>query len=159
MTVGRVGHDFFFKGRLIETSLGGPHFLWQRCSSLDMDTLSLCLGAWYQPQFGTRRSLGSGPGPDTSKQLAARDGYLTAVSQLTHVPAHAVVVAFLFLWECHLLLCCCNAQLLSWLVIICVPRATCDFVSRLGGWDTIFFFKGRLIETSLGGPHFCGSGA
>ena len=102
---------------------------------------SNCLGAWYQPQFGTRRSLGSGPGPDTSKQLAARDGYLTAVSQLTHVPAHAVVVAFLFLWECHLLLCCCNAQLLSWLVIICVPRVTCDFVSRLGGWDTIFFSK------------------
>ena len=29
-------------------------------------------------------------------------------------------------------------QLLSWLVI-CVPRVACDFVSRLGGWDTMFF--------------------
>ena len=47
-----------------------------------MDTLSLYLGTWCQPQFGTCRSLGSGPGPDTPKQLAARDGYLTAVSQL-----------------------------------------------------------------------------
>ena len=63
--------------------------MWQRCSSLDMDTFSLCLGAWYQALFDTRRSLSSGPGPDTSKQLAARDGYLTAVSQLKHVPALA----------------------------------------------------------------------
>ena len=49
-------------------------------------------------------------------------------------------------------------QLLSWLVI-CVPRVACDFVSRLGGWDAIFFFiKGRLIEPFLGGPLFCGCG-
>ena len=33
---------------------------------------------------------------------------------------------------------CCIVQLLSWLVI-CVPCVACDFVSRLGGWDTIFF--------------------
>ena len=39
--------------------------------------------------FDTRRSLSSGPGPDASKQLAARDGYLSAVSQLKSVPAHA----------------------------------------------------------------------
>ena len=133
-----MGHDFFLKGRLVEPVLGGPRFLWQRCLSLDMDTLSFCLGAWYQPQFGTRRSLGSGPGPDTSKQLAARDGYLMAVSQLMAYLHSPVVVAFLFLWECRLLLCCWIAQLLSWLVI-CVSRVACDFVSRLGGWDTIFF--------------------
>ena len=28
-------------------------------------------GAWYQPLLDTRRSSGSGPGPDTFKQLAA----------------------------------------------------------------------------------------
>ena len=82
------------------------------------------------------------------------DGCFTTMD----VPAHAVVVAFLFLWECRLLLCCCIAQLLSWLVI-CVSRVTCDFVSRMGGRDTNNLFKGRLIETSLGGLHFCGSGA
>ena len=119
--------------------------------------LSNCLGAWYQPLLDTRRSSGSGPGPDTFKQLAARDGYLTCFTTMD-VPAHAVVVAFLFLWECRLLLCCCIAQLLSWLVI-CVSRVTCDFVSRMGGRDTNNLFKGRLIETSLGGLHFCGSGA
>ena len=48
-------------------------------------------------------------------------------------------------------------QLLSWLVI-CVPRVTCDFGSRLGGCDTISF-KGRLIGPVLGGPLFCGCGA
>ena len=39
--------------------------------------------------FDTRQTLSSGPGPDASKQLAVRDGYLTAVSQLKHVPGHA----------------------------------------------------------------------
>ena len=68
-----------------------------------------------------------------------------------------VFVAFLFLWECRLLLCCCIVQLISWLVI-CVFRVACDFVSRLGGWDTYFFIE-RLVETFLGGPHFSGSGA
>ena len=35
------------------------------------------------------------------------------------------------------------------------PRVACDFVSRLGGWDTIFFlFRERLVETFLGGPRF-----
>ena len=54
---------------------------------------------------------------------------------------------------------CCIVQLLSWLVI-CVPRVTCDVVSRLGGCNTFsFFFKGRLIEPVLGGPLFCGCGA
>ena len=39
------------------------------------------------------------------------------------------------------------------------PRVACDFVSRLGGWDTIFLFIERLVETFLGGPRFRGSGA
>ena len=46
--------------------------MWQRCSEPRHGNLYNCLGAWYQPQFGTRRFLGSGPGPDTSKQMAAR---------------------------------------------------------------------------------------
>ena len=74
------------------------------------------------------------------------------------VPAHAVVVAFLFLWECRFLLCCWIAQLLMWLVI-CGSRVSCDFSSRLGGRDTNIFSKGRLLENSLGGLHFCASGA
>jgi len=65
----------------------------------------------------------------------------------------SVFVAFLFLWECRLLLCCWFAQLLRWLVI-CVSRVACDFVSRLGGWDTYFFLKDRLVEPVLGGPRF-----
>ena len=59
-----------------------------------------------------------------------------------------VFVAFLFLWECRLLLCCCIVQLISWLVI-CVFRVACDFVSRLGGWDTIFFSKNGWLKPSL----------
>ena len=47
---------------------------------------------------------------------------------------------------------------LRWLVI-CVFRVACDFVSRLGGWDTYFFLKERLVETFLGGPRFRGCGA
>ena len=66
------------------------------------------------------------------------DGCFTTMD----VPAHAVVVAFLFLWECRFLLCCWIAQLLMWLVI-CVSRVSCDFVSRLGGRDTNIFSKGR----------------
>jgi hypothetical protein len=64
-----------------------------------------------------------------------------------------VDVAFLFLWECRLLLCC-IVQLLSWLVI-CVPRVTCDFVSRLGGRDTILFVsKNGWLKASLEVPVF-----
>ena len=59
-----------------------------------------------------------------------------------------VFVAFLFLWECRLLLCCCIVQLISWLVI-CVFRVACDFVSRLGGWDTYFFSKNGWLKPSL----------
>ena len=79
------GTRIFFKGRLIETNLGGPHFCGSGApaSTWIPFQLSWCMGT--QPQFGTRRSLGSGPGPDASKQLAARDGYLTAVSQLEWV--------------------------------------------------------------------------
>ena len=47
----------------------------------------------------TRQTLSSGPGPDASKQLAARDGYLSAVSQLSQYLHKPVDVAFLFFWE------------------------------------------------------------
>ena len=39
------------------------------------------------------------------------------------------------------------------------PRVACDFVSRLGGWDTFFVFKERLVETFLGGPRPVVAGA
>ena len=84
-----MGHDFFFKGRLIETNLGGPHFCGSGAPASTWIPFQLSWRMGTQPQFGTRRSLGSGPGPDASKQLAARDGYLSAVSQLKSVPAHA----------------------------------------------------------------------
>ena len=104
--------------------------------------------------FDTRQTLSSSPGPDGSKQLAARDGYLSAVSQLKSVPAHAgrrCIPLSLGMSPPLSLLYCSTSK---WLVI-CVSRVTCDFVSRLGGWDTNFVFKGRLIEPVLGGPHFC----
>ena len=82
---------FFLKGRLIEPFLGGPLF-WLRCSSRRHGYLvPLSSAHGTRLWFDTRRSLSSGPGPDASKQLAVRDGYLTAVSQLKHVPAHAVI--------------------------------------------------------------------
>ena len=40
--------------------------------------------------FDTRQTLSSGPGPDASKQLAARDGYLSAVSQLKSISMNFV---------------------------------------------------------------------
>ena len=60
----------------------------------------------------------------------------------------SVFVTFLFLWECCLLLCCWLAQLLRWLVI-CVFSVACDFVSRLGGRDTICFSKDGWLKPSL----------
>ena len=85
-----MGHDIFFKGRLIEPVLGGPRFLWLRCLSRRHGYL-IPLSWRMVPGslFDTRQTLSSGPGPDASKQLAARDGYLSAVSQLKSVPAHA----------------------------------------------------------------------
>ena len=47
-----------------------------------------------------------------------------------------------------MLLCCWLVQLISWLVI-CVSRVACDFVSRLGGWDTYFFSKNGWLKPSL----------
>ena len=38
--------------------------------------------------------------------------------------------------------------LTSWLGTSCVPRVACDFVSRLGGWDTMFF-KDDWLKSSL----------
>ena len=133
---------FFFKGRLIEPVLGGPRFcLWLRCLSRRHGYLvPLSSAHGTRLWFDTRRSLSSGPGPDASKQLAVRDGNLMPITQPLAYLYTSVFVAFLFLWECRLLLCCCIAQLLSWLVI-CVSRVTCDFVSRLGGWDTNFCSK------------------
>ena len=62
--------------------------MWQRCLSLDMDTIPSVLA--HAGGLSTAHVVeGSGPGPDASKQLAARDGYLSAVSQLKSVPAHA----------------------------------------------------------------------
>ena len=51
--------------------------MWLRCSSLDMDTIPSVLAHGV----GLSTALvveGSGPGPDASKQSAARDGDLSA---------------------------------------------------------------------------------
>ena len=96
---------FFFKGRLIEPVLGGPRFFvaavlksstWIPCPSV----LAHGTRLW----FDTRRSLSSGPGPDASKQLAVRDGNLMPITQPLAYLHTSVFVAFLFLWECRLLL-------------------------------------------------------
>ena len=51
--------------------------MWQRCSSLDMDTIPSVLA--HAGGLSTAHVVeGSGPGPDASKQLAARDGDLSA---------------------------------------------------------------------------------
>ena len=57
--------------------------MWQRRSSLDMDTFPSVVA------HGVRLSSalvveGSGPGPDASKQLAARDGDLSAIQKPGH---------------------------------------------------------------------------
>ena len=70
------------------------------------------------------------------------------ITQLLAYLHTSVFVAFLFLWECRLLLCCWLAQLSRWLGT-CVSRVACDFVSRLGGWDTIFFSKNGWLKPSL----------
>ena len=134
-----MGHDIFFKGRLIEPVLGGPRVCFV-AAVLKSSTWIPCpsvLAHGTRLWFDTRRSLRSGPGPDASKQLAARDGYLSAVSQLKSVPAHAgrrCIPLSLGMSPPLMIV----VQLPSWLVI-CVARVTCDFVSRLGGRDTIFF--------------------
>ena len=52
--------------------------MWQRCSSLDMDTIPSVLA--HAGGLSTAHVVeGSGPGPDASKQLAARDGDLSAI--------------------------------------------------------------------------------
>ena len=98
------GEGIFFKGRLIEPVLGGPLF-WLRCSSRRHGYL-VPLSSTHGTRllFGTRRSLSSGPGPDASKQLAARDGNLMPIPQPLAYLHTSVFVAFLFLWECRLLL-------------------------------------------------------
>ena len=91
----------------------------------------------------------SGPGPDASKQLAARDGDLSAFQTMVLANIRKSTLHFLFLRKARLLLSRCIAQLVSWLAISRVSRVACDLVSRLGGWDTIFSKE----------PHLCGSGA
>ena len=54
--------------------------MWQRCLSLDMDTIPSVL----VHGVGLSTALvveGSGPGPDASKQLVARDGDSSAVQR------------------------------------------------------------------------------
>ena len=95
---------FFFKRRLIEPVLGGPLF-WLRCLSRRHGYLVPRSSAHgTRLLFGTRRSLSSGPGPDASEQLAARDGNLMPITQPLAYLHTSVFIAFLFLWECRLLL-------------------------------------------------------
>ena len=70
--------------------------MWQRCSSLDMDTSPSVLahGAGLSTALVVE---GSGPGPDASKQLAARDGDLSTFQNQGSNQHSPVDVAFLFL--------------------------------------------------------------
>ena len=67
--------------------------MWQRCSSLDMDTIPSVL-AHGAGLSSARVVEGSGPGPDASKQLAARDGDLSAVQNQCANQHSPVDVAF-----------------------------------------------------------------
>jgi hypothetical protein len=78
--------------------------LWQRCLSRRHGYL-IPLSWRMVPGslFDTRRSLSSGPGPDTSRQLDARDGNLMPITQLL-IPCGCLVVLlvviFIFVYFC-----------------------------------------------------------
>ena len=58
--------------------------MWQRCLSLDMDTFPSVLA--HAGGLSTAHVVeGSGPGPDASKQLAARDGDLSAFQTMVAI--------------------------------------------------------------------------
>ena len=121
-----MGHKKKIKGRLIETSLGGLHFCGSAVRTSTWKPLQLSwrmvpASVGHTSFFGVRPRSGHLQAIGCTKWL--HDGCFTTMD----VPAHAVVVAFLFLWECRFLLCCWIAQLLRWLVI-CVSRVSCDFV-------------------------------
>ena len=69
--------------------------MWQWCSSLAIDTISSVL-VHGTGVSSARVVEGSGPGPDASKQLAARDGDLSAVQHQGTNQHSPVDVAFLF---------------------------------------------------------------
>ena len=132
------GTRFFSKGRLIEPFLGGPLFCGCGAQVVDMDTLSLCLGAWYQtlvrhtsffefrPRSGRLQAIGC------TRWLL--DGCFTTKAR-TCTRRSSLHSSFFGNTASSYV--CCIAQLLS-VLVICVSRVTCDFVSRLGGWDTKF---------------------
>ena len=127
------------KSRLIEPFLGGPPFLAAVLKSSTWIPYPSVLA--HGTRFFVRHT--------SNFEFRLRSGRLQAIGCTrwllvgcftTKVSTCTRRSTLHSLWECRLLLCCCIAQLLSWLVI-CVSRVTCDFVSRLGGWDTKKHFQ------------------
>ncbi len=70
--------------------------MWQRCVSLDMDTIPSVLA--HACGLSTAHVVeGSGPGPDASKQLAARDGDLSAFQTMVLASIRKSTLHYLFL--------------------------------------------------------------
>ena len=70
--------------------------MWQRCLSLDMDTIPSVLA--HAGGLSTAHVVeGSGPGPDASKQLAARDGDLSAFQTMVRASIRKSTLHYLFL--------------------------------------------------------------
>ena len=126
---------FFSKNGWLKPSL--EVFARLRCLSFDMDTFSLCLGAWYQTlrrtSFGFRPRSGHLQAVGCTRWLL--DGCFTTKARTCTCRSSLHSSFFGNVASSYD---CCIVQLLNWLVI-CVSRVTCDFVSRLGGRDTIFF--------------------
>ena len=70
--------------------------MWQRCLSIDMDTIHSVLA--HAGGLSTAHVVeGSGPGPDASKQLAARDGDLSAFQTMVLASIRKSTLHYLFL--------------------------------------------------------------
>ena len=90
------GTRIFFKELSIEPDLGGPHLCGSGAISLDMDTFPSVLA--HAGGLSTAHVVeGSGPGPDASKQLAARDGDLSAFQTMVLASIRKSTLHYLFL--------------------------------------------------------------
>ena len=70
--------------------------MWQRCVSLDMDTIPSVLA--HAGGLSTAHVVeGSGPGPDASEQWAARDGDLSAFQTMVLASIRKSTLHYLFL--------------------------------------------------------------
>ena len=128
------GTQSCFKGRQIETSLGVPRVC---CNGAYASRWIPCQLSWRMVPASVRHTSFFGVRP-RSGHLQANgctrwllDGCFTTNAR-TSTRSHRCIPLSLGMSPPLILL-------LSWLVTSCVPRVTCDFVPRLGGWDTILF--------------------